>query len=64
MGTEQQDLPALGQPANHPEDTDTGTPDIAGEHQDAAVDKRVITGDGEDREEESPRGWSGMDDKS
>jgi hypothetical protein len=72
MGTEQreaeqreaeqrEELPALGQPAGDPSDTATDDPDIAGEHEDTAVDKRIITGSEARREPESPDGWAGMD---
>ncbi|QOC95181.1 hypothetical protein [Micromonospora craniellae] len=52
-------MPALGQP---PEGTDTlPEPDFANEHDRTAVDRDIITGADEDeREPESPRGWSGM----
>ncbi|NLU80601.1 hypothetical protein HCA58_19960 [Micromonospora sp. HNM0581] len=51
--------PALGQP---PEGTDTlPEPDFANEHDRTAVDRDIITGADEDeREPESPSGWSGM----
>ncbi|GIJ27530.1 hypothetical protein Vqi01_26920 [Micromonospora qiuiae] len=51
--------PALGQP---PEGTDTlPEPDFANEHDRTAVDRDIITGaDQDEREPESPRGWSGM----
>lgn len=50
-------VPALGQP---PHDTDPHPdPDFANEHSRTAVDRDVITGEDE-REPESPRGWSGM----
>ncbi|GIJ24335.1 hypothetical protein [Micromonospora lutea] len=51
--------PALGQP---PEGKDTlPEPDFANEHDRTAVDRDIITGADEDeREPESPRGWSGM----
>lgn len=51
---------ALGQP---PEGRDTTPdPDFAGEHEATAVDEDIITGDEdeEEREPESPHGWSGM----
>ncbi|WP_229403168.1 hypothetical protein [Micromonospora okii] len=51
---------ALGQP---PEGLDTTPdPDFAGEHDRTAVDRDIITGDedAEEREPESPHGWSGM----
>jgi len=50
-------MPALGQP---PGAADDDEPDIAGEHEDTAVDKDVITGD-DQREPESPDGWAGME---
>ena len=50
---------ALAQP---PEGTDSlPDPDFANEHDRTAVDRDIITGSDEDeREPESPRGWSGM----
>ncbi|SCL41627.1 hypothetical protein GA0074692_6415 [Micromonospora pallida] len=50
---------ALGQPT---EEVDTTPdPDFATEHDRTAVDRDIITGeDEEDREPESPTGWSGM----
>ncbi|RKN42060.1 hypothetical protein [Micromonospora endolithica] len=55
-----EEIPALGQP---PEGTDTlPEPDFANEHDRTAVDRDIITGaDSDEREEESPRGWSGED---
>ncbi|RIV36607.1 glycosyltransferase family protein [Micromonospora radicis] len=52
-------LPALAQP---PEDGDTlPEPDFANEHERTAVDDDILTGaDQDEREPESPRGWSGM----
>ncbi|NBE80391.1 hypothetical protein [Micromonospora rubida] len=53
-------VPALGQP---PEGPDTmPEPDFADEHDLTAVDPDIITGDEDDeeRETESPHGWSGM----
>ncbi|MDI5943167.1 hypothetical protein ABUL04_04525 [Micromonospora harpali] len=52
-------IEALGQP---PEGLDsTPEPDFANEHDQTAVDADVITGEDEDeREPESPHGWSGM----
>ncbi|KIR63326.1 MULTISPECIES: hypothetical protein [Micromonospora] len=52
-------IEALGQP---PEGLDsTPEPDFANEHDRTAVDADVITGEDEDeREPESPHGWSGM----
>ncbi|RGC66381.1 hypothetical protein C5N14_23580 [Micromonospora sp. MW-13] len=53
-------VPALGQP---PEGRDsTPEPDFADEHDRTAVDRDIITGDEDDeeREPESPHGWSGM----
>ena len=60
-------IPALGQPPLDPardpdaeNDPDFGNdPDFAGEHQETAVDKEIITGADTEREPESPRGWSG-----
>ncbi|MFI6824288.1 hypothetical protein ACIBJE_25595 [Micromonospora sp. NPDC050187] len=56
---EQKRMPALGQP---PEGLDTTPePDFANEHDRTAVDREIVTGeDEEEREPESPRGWSGM----
>ncbi|GIM87255.1 hypothetical protein [Salinispora arenicola] len=53
-------LAALGQP---PDGRDTlPEPDFAREHDVTAVDRDVITGeDADEREAESPRGWSGED---
>lgn len=56
-----EDLPALGQPAGDPGDTATGSPDIAGEHEDTAVDKRITAGTDPDREPETPSGWAGQE---
>ncbi|WP_433529602.1 hypothetical protein ACQPYA_25535 [Micromonospora sp. CA-263727] len=56
----QQDrINALAQP---PEGMDTlPEPDFADEHDRTAVDRDIVTGaDEEEREPESPRGWSGM----
>ncbi|NYT92750.1 hypothetical protein [Salinispora sp. H7-4] len=55
---QQEQLAALGQP---PEGRDTlPEPDFAREHDVTAVDRDIITGaDADEREEESPRGWSG-----
>ncbi|NJP33078.1 hypothetical protein [Micromonospora thermarum] len=51
-------LAALGQPAGG-RDT-LPEPDFAREHDATAVDRNIITGeDADEREEESPRGWSG-----
>ncbi|GAA0375428.1 hypothetical protein GCM10009541_17340 [Micromonospora gifhornensis] len=51
--------PALAQP---PEGRDTlPEPDFANEHETTAVDDDILTGaDQDEREPESPRGWSGM----
>ncbi|HYN93901.1 MAG TPA: hypothetical protein VES42_08640 [Pilimelia sp.] len=58
---QQETLPALGQPAGDPTDTETlHQPDIAGEHEDTAVDKSITAGTDRDRETESPDGWAGM----
>lgn len=52
-------LPAIGQPAHDP-DPD-GDPDFASEHEETAVSEDIITdADADNREPESPRGWSGM----
>jgi hypothetical protein len=67
MGTEHptetghEERPALGQPAGDPTDTSMGEPDIAGEHEDTAVDKNITSGTDGRRESESPDGWGGMD---
>jgi hypothetical protein len=55
----QERVAALGQPR---EGTDiTPDPDFANEHDRTAVDRDIVTGeDEEEREPESPRGWSGM----
>jgi hypothetical protein len=53
MTDEEEGLRPLGDPA--------GEPDIAGEHEDTAVDKRIVAGEDEEREPESPRGWAGAD---
>ena len=45
------------EPIGDPDDTG----DFAEEHEDTAVD-RDITGDKDDRESESPKGWDGLDD--
>jgi hypothetical protein len=51
-----QHLEALGDP----DDADDADSDFASEHDDTAVDEDIT--DGRDRgEEESPRGWGGMD---
>jgi hypothetical protein len=52
MTDQEESLRPLGDPA--------GEPDIAGEHEDTAVDKRIVSGD-DDGEPESPRGWAGAD---
>ncbi|MGC4807120.1 hypothetical protein [Micromonospora sp. DT233] len=57
---QQEHIPALGEP---PEGLDTTPePDFANEHDRTAVDRDIITGDEdeEEREPESPHGWSGM----
>ncbi|MEU6021566.1 hypothetical protein [Micromonospora sp. NPDC047134] len=53
------EMPALAQP---PEGRDTlPEVDFANEHETTAVDDDILTGADEDeREPESPRGWSGM----
>lgn len=48
-------LPALGDAEPVPEDDN----DFAGEHDTTAVDREVT--DGDHAEQESPRGWSGLD---
>ena len=57
--TREEHLAAIGQPAggSPPEEQ----PDFAGEHDDTAVSEEIVTGEGDDREPESPRGWSGME---
>ncbi|TCB95793.1 hypothetical protein E0H26_18495 [Micromonospora zingiberis] len=52
-------VPALAQPS---EGTDTlPEADFADEHERTAVDDDILTGaDSDEREPESPRGWSGM----
>jgi hypothetical protein len=61
MTDEPHQRPALGQPAGQPADPAVlDEPDIAGEHEDTAVDKR-ITGGNDPREPESPDGLGGMD---
>lgn len=51
----------LGHPAGDPEDRAAAhTPDIAGEHEDTAVDKD-ITGGADSGESESPDGWAGLE---
>ncbi|SCL12923.1 hypothetical protein [Micromonospora inyonensis] len=55
----QERMPALGQPAEGLDSTPE--PDFANEHDRTAVDRDIITGeDKEEREPESPTGWSGM----
>jgi hypothetical protein len=52
-------LPAIGQPVRGP-DPD-GDPDFSDEHSETAVSSKIITNeDADEREPESPRGWSGM----
>jgi hypothetical protein len=53
--TEQQRLEPLGDP----DDTFDPAGDFAGEHDDTAVDDDVVGGQA--GEEESPRGWDGLD---
>jgi hypothetical protein len=48
-------------PADTADEARADAPDFAGEHNDTAVDKRIIEGEDDEREEESPRGWSGME---
>jgi len=55
MTQQNERLPAFGDEEAVPD----GDSDFAGEHSDTAVDRDVI--EGEKGEEESPRGWSGMD---
>jgi hypothetical protein len=55
MTQQNERLPAFGDEEAVPD----GDSDFAGEHSDTAVDRDVV--DGEKGEEESPRGWSGMD---
>ncbi|WDZ84938.1 hypothetical protein [Micromonospora cathayae] len=56
---EHEQVPALGQPPEGQGLTDE--PDFAEEHDRTAVDRDIVTGeDEEEREPESPRGWSGM----
>ena len=44
------------------DDEEHGDTDFASEHSDTAVDPHVITAEGDGAgEEESPRGWDGMD---
>jgi hypothetical protein len=54
-------LPAIGHPeqGHNAERRQDEDPDFAAEHKDTAVDKAVVTG--EDGEEESPEGWSGLE---
>jgi len=55
MTQQNEHLPAFGEEEAVP-DSDS---DFAAEHSDTAVDRDVI--DDEDGEQESPRGWAGMD---
>ena len=59
MTDQEEGLRPLGQPTTDPGDP-ADEPDIAGEHEDTAVDKRIVAGDDEG-EPESPRGWAGAD---
>jgi hypothetical protein len=54
--TDQQHLEPLG----NPDDAVDPTGDFADEHDDTAVDDTITEGN-DRREEESPRGWDGMD---
>jgi hypothetical protein len=51
-------LPAIGHPSQEPERDEE--PDFAEEHEDTAVDEDIVSGENE-REEESPKGWAGME---
>jgi hypothetical protein len=51
------DLEALGDPD---EDSDGAESDFASEHDNTAVDEDITSGQ-DDGEEESPRGWAGLD---
>jgi hypothetical protein len=55
MTQQNERLPAFGDEEAVPD----GDSDFAGEHDDTTVDHDVT--DGEAGEQESPRGWSGMD---
>jgi hypothetical protein len=55
MTQQNERLPAFGDEEAVPD----GDSDFAGEHADTAVDRDVT--EGAEGEEESPRGWSGMD---
>jgi hypothetical protein len=54
-------LPAIGHPGERPGETAPvdDQPDFAAEHNDTAVDEDIETG--ADGEEESPHGWSGLE---
>jgi hypothetical protein len=54
-------LPAIGHPGEQPDEAPPrgDQQDFADEHADTAVDKDVETG--ADGEEESPKGWSGLE---
>ncbi|BCJ51711.1 hypothetical protein Asp14428_31860 [Actinoplanes sp. NBRC 14428] len=58
MSEDQQNerLPAIGDSDGTPD----GDSDFAGEHADTAVDPAVVD-DRDSGEQESPRGWSGME---
>ncbi|HEY8534618.1 MAG TPA: hypothetical protein VIL44_12265 [Micromonospora sp.] len=58
MTERQRPLPALGEPDAQP--LPDGDNDFAGEHDNTAVDESILTGT-DDREPESPRGWSGLE---
>jgi hypothetical protein len=54
-------LPAIGHPPQEPQAPDINDePDFAEEHEETAVDEDIISGEDEEREEESPKGWAGM----
>jgi hypothetical protein len=50
---------AIGRPVEDP--SAEGDPDFAGEHDDTSVHDKITTGCDDDREPESPRGWSGLE---
>ena len=55
-------LPAIGHPPQDPQaPTVNDQPDFAAEHEETAVDEDIITGEDEEREDESPKGWAGME---
>ncbi|HEX5594907.1 MAG TPA: hypothetical protein VFX61_02640 [Micromonosporaceae bacterium] len=57
-------LPAIGRPPHEPESETPPSPnaDFAEEHDATAVTDPIISGENE-RETESPRGWSGLEQK-